>query len=156
LIYQQKYAFLTCCQKGRTFARPRLPPLHRGAQAVRIHLLSALGEAVQRRNTISYKFKSYRDGKVVNIACKDGFSQLWRPWRTPSLAEETRNDRIAITPITHYHHKAASAISHCISIAFEVTESGPYRAVLINYTKISGKVELKTSNQLRLSHHEQL
>jgi hypothetical protein len=110
-----KYAFLTCCQKGWTVARPRFPPRHRRHQAVPPIIRRAVGEAIQKRNSINYKFKSYRDGKVVNVASIDASMQLSRLWRTPSPAEETRSDLIATTPnqsliiFTHaMHHQFRS------------------------------------------------
>lgn len=108
-----KYAFLTCCQKGWTLTCAWFPPLHRRHQAVTIDLCRALSEVAQKRNSISYKFKSYRDGKVVNIACINAPTQLSRAWRTPSLAEETRSDRITTTP-----NHSLTIITHTIPSQF--------------------------------------
>ena len=103
-----KYAFLTCCQKGWTFARTWFPARHRRHQAVRPIIDRALNETAQRRNTVGYKFKSYHDGKVVSATRIDGPMQLSSPWKTLSPAEETRSDLIATTPnqslITTTHH----------------------------------------------------
>jgi len=41
-----------------------------GARPYISSLSSAFSEAVRRRNTIGYKFKSYRDGKVANVQGK--------------------------------------------------------------------------------------
>ena len=63
-------AFRTRRQEGRTQPRQSLPSLYRRNQTVNHSSYSALAEAAVKRNSVSYKFKNYKDGKPITIQCK--------------------------------------------------------------------------------------
>jgi hypothetical protein len=53
-----------------------------------------MGELVQKRNSITYKFKDYRDGKISSVRGTSCLTKWWTPSKTLSLAEAIKNDLI--------------------------------------------------------------